>query len=356
MAKNKTNKTLSGGANLKHLYKLSCLIIILPILLAACGGAETPKATAIDPSVIYTAAVRTAEAKMTELAAITPTGSPTLAPSDTPIPHTPAAIQTNTPGAADAATDTGMATDTGPATPAVTLAASGDRADFVKDVTIPDGATVLPNQSFTKTWRLINTGATTWKTTYKLVFSDGTQMGTQTSTPVPVDVPPGKTVDISINMIAPSSEGSYTGFWVLRTPEGKSFGIGPNGDKPIYLQVSVSGNLPAGTPGNVSGTTVKSVSLTVDPNSFNGTCPARFFMYPKINMKTAAAVTYKLEIGGDKTLTPPDPETTNLPAGPTDINPYTLEVSKDFSGWVVLHITSPESIVSNQVFFEVTCR
>ena len=51
------------------------------------------------------------------------------------------------------------------------------QASFVKDVTYADGAYVAPGQSFSKTWRIRNTGTYTWTTNMALVFVGGDQMG-----------------------------------------------------------------------------------------------------------------------------------------------------------------------------------
>src|SRR5271157_1067465 len=50
-------------------------------------------------------------------------------------------------------------------------------AQFVADVTVPDGTTLAPGATFTKTWRLENIGNCTWTTSYALVFSSGSAMG-----------------------------------------------------------------------------------------------------------------------------------------------------------------------------------
>ena len=39
---------------------------------------------------------------------------------------------------------------------------TGDAATFVSDVTVPDGTSFNPGDTFTKTWRLSNSGSTTW--------------------------------------------------------------------------------------------------------------------------------------------------------------------------------------------------
>src|SRR5512134_797366 len=65
-----------------------------------------------------------------------------------------------------------------------------DRAQFVADVTIPDGTRFSPGTTFTKTWRLRNIGTCTWTTAYTMVFDSGTQMGSTTSVAFPSSVAP----------------------------------------------------------------------------------------------------------------------------------------------------------------------
>ena len=97
-----------------------------------------------------------------------------------------------------------------------------DNAQFVADVTIPDGTVIAPGQSFVKTWRMRNTGQTTWRG-YILSFISGESM----NAPLGVDVPetaPGNTADISMPLIASSSPGSHGGTWQLYNNQGTPFG------------------------------------------------------------------------------------------------------------------------------------
>ena len=132
-----------------------------------------------------------------------------------------------------------------PAT-AVQLSASAatacDWAQFVADVTVPDGATYAPNAAFTKTWRLKNIGTCTWTTSYSLVFDSGTKMGGPTSVNLPKSVAPGQTVDISINLTAPSSAGRYIGYWKFKNASGAAFGIGTSFNKAWWVEINVSGS------------------------------------------------------------------------------------------------------------------
>ena len=60
-------------------------------------------------------------------------------------------------------------------------AAPCDWAQFIADVTVPDGTTYTPGATFQKTWRLKNIGYCTWTTSYALVFDSGQQMGASSS-------------------------------------------------------------------------------------------------------------------------------------------------------------------------------
>ncbi len=46
---------------------------------------------------------------------------------------------------------------------------------FVADVTVPEGTEIPPGKSFTKTWRVRNTGTCPWKAGTGLVFVSGDQ-------------------------------------------------------------------------------------------------------------------------------------------------------------------------------------
>lgn len=120
-------------------------------------------------------------------------------------------------------------------------ASACDWAQFIADVTVPDGSTFAPNAPFTKTWRLKNIGNCTWTTSYALVFDSGSQMGGPASVNLPNSVAPGQTVDISISLTAPSAPGHYIGYWRFRNASGVPFGIGWTYSKPWWVEINVSG-------------------------------------------------------------------------------------------------------------------
>ena len=121
-----------------------------------------------------------------------------------------------------------------------------DWAQFIADVSVPDGTTYTAGTAFKKTWRLKNIGTCTWTTSYTLVFVSGEKMGGPTSVALPNSVPPGQTVDLSLNLTAPSNNGHYIGYWMFKNASGTSFGIGANGDKAWWVEINVTSGSTSG--------------------------------------------------------------------------------------------------------------
>jgi len=90
-------------------------------------------------------------------------------------------------------------------------------------VTVPDDTVFSPNQTFTKTWRLKNTGTCSWTPSYAVAFSDGNSMNGPATQALVGNVNPGQTVDISVNLTAPADPGTYTGNYRLRNAAGLLF-------------------------------------------------------------------------------------------------------------------------------------
>lgn len=88
------------------------------------------------------------------------------------------------------------------------------RAAFVADVSVPDNTRFEKGESFVKTWRIKNTGATAWPENTVLAYASGERMSNDNQVIVG-KVEPGATVDISVNMAAPNSDGTFRGVWRL---------------------------------------------------------------------------------------------------------------------------------------------
>jgi len=97
-----------------------------------------------------------------------------------------------------------------------------NKADFVSE-TVEDGTQYGINENFTKTWRLKNIGTCTWNTNYKLVFNSGDKMSGPDNQNLTQSVAPGESVDISVNLKAPDTTGTYKGFWKVADDNGNFF-------------------------------------------------------------------------------------------------------------------------------------
>jgi hypothetical protein len=131
------------------------------------------------------------------------------------------------------------------ALPSSASAAVCDQAQFVSDVTVPDGAKYEPGATFKKTWRIKNIGTCTWTTSYSLVFDTGSQMGAPASIKFPSEIKPGQTIDINVDMTAPNNPGHYIGYWKFKNAAGVLFGIGASANKSWWVDINVaSGSIP----------------------------------------------------------------------------------------------------------------
>jgi hypothetical protein len=135
-----------------------------------------------------------------------------------------------------------------------TPGACTDKVTFVADVTVPDNTQFAPNTSFTKTWRLKNSGTCNWTPDYVATFVSGDAMSAVYPVKLTSSVAPGGNVDVSVNMVSPSTNGTYRGTWMLKNPSGKMFGLGTNADIPFWVQIVVgsggSGTAPTAVPGS----------------------------------------------------------------------------------------------------------
>jgi hypothetical protein len=200
--------------------RIAALMAIATLAISACNfpGLQTP-----DPFPTY--AAQTVEARLTSAVIDQPTQE-----TPPPVPTTPApATATDT---LEAPTETNTPIPTQTEIPC-------NRATFIQDVTIPDGTDLEPGESFTKTWRLRNAGSCTWNSSYELLFKDGDAMSGPASKDLSGSVSPGETVDISVDLKAPNSEGDYKGFWWLRSDAGIVFGVGSSADVPFFVDIDV---------------------------------------------------------------------------------------------------------------------
>jgi hypothetical protein len=199
-------------------YRALAVLVILALALSACNlpnRSATP--TLSEAGAIFTAAAQTVQAQLTQVSQPLPTGPGYTPPAGTSVPP----VMTPTPGGG---TPTSKACD---------------RANFVKDVTIPDNSRLSAGSTFVKTWRLENAGTCSWTPDYSLIFVSGDSMDAPASVPLNATVAPGSTVDVSVTFKAPDSDGSYRSDWKLRNASNLAFGTGSDGSKTFWVQIRV---------------------------------------------------------------------------------------------------------------------
>ena len=178
-------------------------------LLAAALACNLPQATPVvsEPNAAFTAAAQLTQSALTlnapTVTGIAPPPQNTVIPTNTSIPPTIAPLPTNT----NQPTATQIC----------------DKAQFVSDISIPDGTILTPGFAFTKTWRIQNTGTCSWTPSYTVVFDHGDQMSGPSAQALVGNVNPGQSVDISVNLTAPAANGNYKGYWKLRNAAGMTF-------------------------------------------------------------------------------------------------------------------------------------
>lgn len=173
--------------------RLFSLLVIVVIFLGACN---LPSRVNQEEQLSQTAVAQTVEA----LLSATPIGGGTATPSSTP---------------ASSATLTPIPLPVFTSTPIVTATSNCNVAQFVTDVTIPDGTIVTPSQAFTKKWRIKNIGSCAWAG-FSLVFDSGDSMGGPATKPIGA-LNPGQEVDLEVALTAPSVAGNYRGYWRITT-------------------------------------------------------------------------------------------------------------------------------------------
>ena len=161
------------------------------------------------------------------------------------------ALATDTPAssAADASTTETPSTPSGTGTESA-AGSCQDSTAMIADVTVPDDTQMSKGETFTKTWRFLNNGKCNW-TGYTIAFVAGDRMETPDSASVP-ETEPGQTVDVSVELTAPSIDGSYTGFYELKNADGETLSIGTESTFWVRILIGnappVVANTPAFTP------------------------------------------------------------------------------------------------------------
>ena len=192
---------------MRKIKTLILSMLVMSIFLIACGPKVEPTPT-IDPNEIMTQVAMTIQAEITQNALLTPSPTAPLPPTATPPPLPTLAM---TPGPAltapaGASQGSGFAPTLPPDAP--------DKAVLIEE-SIPDGSLYLKGSKFTKTWKLENTGTTTWTTDYMFIYKGGELMSDVTVINIQKPVAPGDQITFNVPMTAPEKFGEFTSYWQM---------------------------------------------------------------------------------------------------------------------------------------------
>lgn len=208
-------------------YLIISSLLGISMVFASCGPKVEPTPT-VDPNVIMTEVAMTVQAEVTQNALLTPSPTAPLPPTAT-VPPAP----TQQLPVAPTLPSSGLA----PTLPST----SADNATWIADVTVPDDTVFWKNETFTKTWKIENSGTTTWDSTYKLVYVDGPILSEQLIVSIVDPVKPKNQVELSVPMKAPATLGTVTNYWRMMNDKGQFFGdvlyvkivVGTEADKTV---------------------------------------------------------------------------------------------------------------------------
>ena len=240
-----------------------------------------------------------------------------------------------------------------------------DRAEFISDVTIPDYTEFETGEDIVKTWRIRNSGTTTWTTDYIIEFEKGEKLGAPTQIKLPKSVKPNEFIDISIEFTVPNATGEYSSYWILKNEEGQRVGVAEEGKHlsifMIILAVSDTGSSGSSSSGGIAGgAKVTNATVTVDDASFSGTCPAQLTFTYKVTTSNAGKVNFKLKFGvispTGYTFDPPPEYTENFSGGYTVTYTYTLFSSNSVNATVRVEAVGSNTFTSAPLSFKVNCK
>ena len=205
------------------------LILLSLSVLAACKGQANVEPT-VDPNTIYTAAVMTVEAQLTQAALQNPSPTNTEPPPTQAVPPTQA-LQSTSAEQGQQAPGQPLVTSTTFVLPTFTATPPPPSAQAKYELVSqnPADQTVLaPNQKFDMVWTIKNTGTETWTEQYTIEFFLGDRIGaghyTITRYNFRETVAPGKSTSLIVDMMTPAQAGEYYSWWKLKDHMGNNFG------------------------------------------------------------------------------------------------------------------------------------
>lgn len=194
-----TERQADGRTDRSSVRSSVCLSLVA-LVLAACAPDRAASTATVFPDTPTPRAARTVASAVTDTPAPAPEPTATREPVVTLVP-----------------------TLGGPCT---------NDAEFVSDLTVPDGAQFLPGQTFVKKWRVLNNGTCDWGPDFAVVLTEGEAMGASGAAAL-YPARAGSEGIWEVELRAPDVPGVYRGRWQAQAPDGTRFG------QVVFVQIEV---------------------------------------------------------------------------------------------------------------------
>lgn len=203
-------------------------LLLIGLVLVSCGGQPAAGEPTPDVNATIAAGAQTMVAAVfqTQTAAaptVTNTSSPTVTAAATTSPlalSSPLATFTQGVLFFSTATPTGTFYTSTP-NPG-TLSYGCNNLLLIESFTDPDDP-FLPGQVFTQKWQVANNGTCDWLYLYELVFVSGERLSGN-SRRLSKKIEPGKWTTLSVELEAPTREGTFSASWRFTDGAGHGFG------------------------------------------------------------------------------------------------------------------------------------
>ena len=214
---------------------------------------------------------------------------------------------------------------------------------FTGNESYPDGTQLDPGENFIKTWTIRNQGTCDWTTDFYIKFENGSQMGGPNKVYIDNVVSPGETYTVEVPMVAPTSDGEYTGRWRFTADDGTEMGW--------YSVVIFVGDT---TP--PASFAVTSVSYSMPLTTIPIVCPSKTTVEITANITTsnAGVVTYKWDDSrgcsgcGTKSI--------NFDSAGTKSITHSMLIGAAGDHWAKVYVDEPNHQWFGQQNFKTVCN
>lgn len=218
---------------MKPLTKMIVTLLTASLILVGCSQpATSTQTTDLQTAIAGTLSVMQTQINITAsqppvvAATQAPTAEPTQAPTSTlvptPLPTMTPIVQITT---VAIPSNQGTGSTSGPSS----------RVGDVIALLYPNKTYINAGMSFTEIFSITNVGTATWPANTKVISTDDNSFNLADGVTIGQVVSNGQSVELHLNLKAPADVNNYTIKFMLETPDGKKFGIGPEFDQPFTI-------------------------------------------------------------------------------------------------------------------------